>query len=159
MEIIQEIRSAFCLINLREDVEREMELHDLHMEDIVEIGGDSYIYDGTTEEFFDMLEYYYAGIPANALMFEIRFKDGSRIYTEVSEKYNMVLVQYAMPPKHRVKLYFRNTLPPEMERKIAGSINGKDPEYIKEVLRIFRISAECLEMTASLIAKLPDKDQ
>ena len=160
METIQKIRSAFNLINLRKEVESLMKYNDLHMEDIVEIGGPSYIYDGTTEEFFDMLEYYYSGNPrVNALMFDIRFEDGSRIYTEVDTDYNMVLVQYAMPPKHREKVYFRNTLPPEMERKIAGSINGKDPEYIKEVLRILRISAECLEKTASLIAKLPDDDQ
>lgn len=159
MEIIQEIRSAFRLTNLRKEVEKEMEYHDLHMEDIVEIGGTGYIYGGTTEEFFGMLEYYYSGIATDALMFEIRFKDGSRIYTDVDEDYNMVLVQYAMLGRHREKVYFRNTLPPEMERKIAGSINGKDPEYIKEVLRILRISVECLGKTASLIAKLPDEDQ
>lgn len=152
MDIIQKIRSDFHLTNLRKEVERDMEYHDLHMEDIVEIGGTGYIYDGTAEEFFGMLEYYYDQIAVDALMFEIRFKDGSRIYTEVDTDYNMVLVQYAMPPKDRGKVYFRNTLPPEMEEEIAEYINGEDPEYIKEVLRIFRIPAES-------IAKLPDKDQ
>ena len=92
METIQKIRSAFNLINLRKEVESLMKYNDLHMEDIVEIGGPSYIYDGTTEEFFDMLEYYYSGNPrVNALMFDIRFEDGSRIYTEVDTDYNMVL--------------------------------------------------------------------
>ena len=154
MDIIQEIRSDFHLTNLRKEVERDMEYHDLHMEDIVEIGGTGYIYDGTAEEFFGMLEYYYDQIAVDALMFEIRFKDGSRIYTEVDTDYNMVLVQYAMPPKDRGKVHFRNTLPPEMEEEIAEYINGEDPEYIKEVLRILRIPA-----TSPLLAKLPDKDQ
>ena len=148
MDIIQEIRSDFHLTNLRKEVERDMEYHDLHMEDIVEIGGTGYIYDGTAEEFFGMLEYYYDQIAVDALMFEIRFKDGSRIYTEVDTDYNMVLVQYAMPPKDRGKVHFRNTLPPEMEEEIAEYIDGEDPEYIKEVLRILRIPAES-------IAKLP----
>ena len=152
MDIIQEIRSDFHLTNLRKEVERDMEYHDLHMEDIVEIGGTGYIYDGTAEEFFGMLEYYYDQIAVDALMFEIRFKDGSRIYTEVDTDYNMVLVQYAMPPKDRGKVHFRNTLPPEMEEEIAEYINGEDPEYIKEVLRILRIPAESL-------AKFPDEDQ
>ena len=151
MDIIQEIRSDFHLTNLRKEVERDMEYHDLHMEDIVEIGGTGYIYDGTAEEFFGMLEYYYDQIAVDALMFEIRFKDGSRIYTEVDTDYNMVLVQYAMPPKDRGKVHFRNTLPPEMEEEIAEYIDGEDPEYIKEVLRILRIPAESL--------KLPDEDQ
>ena len=150
-EIIQEIRSDFSLVNLREEVERDMECHDLHMEDIMEIGGTGYIYDGPTEEFFGMLEYYYDENAADALMFEIRFKNGSRIYTEVDTDYNMVLVQYAMPPKDRGKIYFTNTLPPIMEREIAKYLNGEDPEYIKEALRIFRIPAESL--------KLPDEDQ
>lgn len=152
MDIIQEIRSDFHLINLRKEVESLMKYNDLHMEDIVEIGGTGYIYDGTAEEFFGMLEYYYDQIAVDALMFEIRFKDGSRIYTEVDTDYNMVLVQYAMPPKDRGKVHFRNTLPPEMEEEIAEYINGEDPEYIKEVLRILRIPAESL-------AKLPDEDQ
>lgn len=152
MDIIQEIRSDFHLTNLRKEVERDMEYHDLHMEDIVEIGGTGYIYDGTAEEFFGMLEYYYDQIAVDALMFEIRFKDGSRIYTEVDTDYNMVLVQYAMPPKDRGKVHFRNTLPPEMEEEIARYIDGEDPEHIEEVLRILRIPADSL-------AKLPDDDQ
>lgn len=152
-EIIQEIRSDFCLTNLREEVEKDMGYHDLHMEDIVEIGGTGWIYDGTTEEFFGMLEYYYEKDAANALMFEICFKDGSRIYTEVDTDYNMVLVQYAMPPKEREIAYFENTFPLEIERKIAKYIDGEDPECIKDVLRILHIPAE------SLPVKLPDEDQ
>lgn len=156
MEIIQEIRSAFRLINLRKEVESLMKYNGLHMEDIVEIGGPLYIYDGTTEEFFDMLEYYYAGNSrVDALMFEIRFEDGSRIYTEVDTDYNMVLVQYEMPPKHRELTYFENTFPLEIERKIVRYINDEDPEHIEEVLRILRIPAASL----SLLDKLPDKDQ
>ena len=154
MKIIQEIRSAFCLTNLRKEVEKEMEYHDLHMEDIVEIGGTDYIYGGTTEEFFGMLEYYYDEIATDALMFEIRFEDGSRIYTEVDTDCNMVLVQYEMPPKHREITYFENTFPLEIERKIVRYINDKDPEHIEEVRKILRIPT-----ISPLIAKLLDKDQ
>ena len=153
-EIIQKIRSDFVLINMREIVEQQMRLHDLHMEDIVEIGGTDYIYDGTTEEFFGMLEYYYDEIATDALMFEICFEDGSRIYTDVDEDYNVVLVNYEMPPKHREIAYFENTFPFEIERKIIRYINDKDPEQIEEVLRILRIP-----VTSPLLAKLPDKDQ
>lgn len=153
-KIIRGIRSAFHITNMREEVEKEMEYHDLHMEDIVEIGGTDYIYDGTTKEFFSMLEYYYAGIAADALMFEIRFEDGSRIYTEVDMDYNMVLVQYAMPPKHREISYFENTFPLEIEREITKYINDEDPEHIEEVLKILRIP-----VTSPLPTKLPDEDQ
>ena len=152
-EIIQEIRSAFHITNLREEVEKEMEYHDLHMEDIVEIGGTGYIYDGTAEEFFSMLEYYYEEVATDALMFEIRFEDGSRIYTEVDTDYNMVLVQYAMPPKHREIDYFENTFSLEIERKIAKYIDGEDPEHIEEVLRILHIPVPAESL------KISDEDQ
>ena len=144
------VREQFSLINIRPKVEKIMEYHDLHMEDIVEIGGTGYIYDGTTEEFFGMLEYYYSGIAADALMFEIRFKDGSRIYTKVDMDYNRVLVQYAMAPKYREKIRLKVLIPKHIVWAICSML--KDDKDAEEVLRILRIPAESL-------AKLPDEDQ
>lgn len=128
------VREQFSLINIRPKVEKIMEDHNLHMEDIDVIGNSQSIYDGAPEEFFSMLEFYYVGIGEEAVMFEIRFKDGSRIYTDYNRKYNLVSLHYEMAPKYREKISWKALIPKHIVWAICSML--KDDKDAEEVLKI-----------------------
>lgn len=138
IQLSKEDMEKFRIVNIRQKVEGLMSMVGLQMSDIKTIKHRWIILYIEHSEFFKLLEHYSVN-PLYSMTFEIQFIQGDRIYTEVDQRSNEIIVKYSPGPKTWIYGDFNSLFTIDFLKDFGNHLKGRSKREINGIKKALHI--------------------
>lgn len=138
IQLSKEDMEKFRIINIRQKVEDFMSMAGLQMSDIKSIKHRWIILYIEHLDFFKLLEHYSVN-PLYSMTFEIQFIQGDRIYTEVDQRSNEIIVKYSPGPKTWIYGDFNSLFTIDFLKDFGNHLKGRSKREINGIKKALHI--------------------